>query len=144
MPAFSRNVGERAVAVVVEQDVLAALQPGRAAGHHQSLVQARARFRHGRGLRIEVDVVGDEQIEVAVAVVIDESAAGVPAVQPLSRCRGDAGLSRDVRERAVAVVVLQDAVAPVGDEQIVVAVVVVVADAHALAPAGARQPGFER
>ena len=82
------DIGERAVAVVVKQDVLAALQPGRPAGHHQSLVQAVAGFRQRRGLGVEVDVVGDEQVEVAVAIVVDKRAAGVPAVQALPWSRG--------------------------------------------------------
>ena len=37
-----------------------------------------------------------------------------------------------------------DAIAPVGDEQIVVTVVIVVADAAALAPAGARRARLSR
>ena len=46
---------------------------------------------------------------------------------------------RDVREAAAAVAP-QPALAVVGDEQIAMAVVVVVADADALAPSGLREP----
>ena len=53
-----------------------------------------------------------------------------------------AGLLADVGECAVAVVVIQNVLAEVGDEQIVPAVVVVVADAHALSPARVRDSGL--
>ena len=81
---FCGDIGERAVAVVVKQDVLAALQPRRTAGNQDDLVEAGAGFRQRRGLGIEVDVVGDEQVEVAVLVVVDESAAGIPSVLPVA------------------------------------------------------------
>ena len=48
----------------------------------------------------------------------------------------------DVGERAVAVVVIEHVLAEVGDEQVIVAVVVVVADADALSPAGVSDAGF--
>jgi hypothetical protein len=71
---------------------------------------------------------------VAVAVVVDEGAAGVPA--NLRAGLDQAGLLGDVGEGAVAVVAIERVLAVVGDEEIVVAVVVVVADAAGLAPAG--------
>ena len=89
---FRRNIGEGAVAVVVEQDVLAAIQTGRAARDHQSFIETRAGFGRGHGLEVEVDVVGDEEIEMAVAVVIDEGAAGIPA-RELAAAGCDAGLA---------------------------------------------------
>ena len=65
-----------------------------------------------------------------VAVIVDERAAGVP---PLARAR-DPGFLADIAERAIPVVVIQHVFPEVGDEQIVEAVVVVVADANSLAP----------
>ncbi len=50
--------------------------------------------------------------------------------------------SRDVRECAVSVVVIQNVLAERGDENIVEAVVVVIADANALSPAVMDQTGF--
>ena len=132
------NVGERSVAVVVVENVLAALQSRRSARHHHTLVEARAGLRHRRRCQIEIDVVGDEQIELPVAIVVDEGAACVPA-RAFAR---HAGLLADVGERAVAVVVVQNILAEVGDEQIVPSVVVVVADANALSPAGVRDAGL--
>ncbi len=79
-PGRFGDVGEGAVAVVVVEDVVVALQSGRSAGNHDGLVETRARFRHRRGLEIHVNVVGDEEVELAVAIVVDEGAAGAPAV----------------------------------------------------------------
>src|SRR5213593_3069109 len=69
---------------------------------------------------------------MAVAVVVDEGAAGVPAFAGA----GDAGFFADVSERAIAVVVVEDILAKVGHEKIIEAIVVVIADADSLAPAG--------
>src|SRR6266571_1835847 len=75
---------------------------------------------------------------MAVPVVVDESAARVPAFAGA----GDARFLADVRERAVAVVVVQHVFAKVGYEEIVKAIVVVIADAHSLAPAGMEEASF--
>src|ERR1700733_354108 len=101
--------------MVVEQNVLAALQSWRAARHQDALVHTRAGFRERRGLRIEIDVVGYEQIQVAVLVVVDEGTAGVPAPLAVARIRRNAGLFGGVGEGSVAIVVPQGAIAPVGD-----------------------------
>ena len=58
------------------------LSPGGPHATRMPLYRQLPDLGHGRGLRVEVDVVGDEQIEMAVAVVVDERAAGVPAIQP--------------------------------------------------------------
>jgi len=75
---------------------------------------------------------------MSVAVVVDKGAAGVPT----RAISGDAGFFADVREGAIAVVVVQHVFAEVRNEEIVEAVVVVVADAGSLAPAGMEQAGF--
>src|SRR5205814_456719 len=79
-----------------------------------------------------------EEIETAVAIVVDESAASVPALPGA----GDASFFADVGEGAVAVVVVEDVFPEVRDEEIVEAVVIVIADADALSPAGMKQAGF--
>ena len=76
---------------------------------------------------------------MAVFVVVEKSAAGVPAQAILQQ----AGLFGDVGEGAVAVVAEQRVLAVVADEEIVPAVVVVVAHAAGLAPAGAGEAGLE-
>ena len=81
---------------------------------------------------IEVDIVGDKQVEQAVAVVVEKGAAGAEAVAWLEQ----AGLRGDIGEGAVAVVAVEAVLAVVGDEEVFEAIVVVVADADADGPAG--------
>ena len=117
-------VDEASTAVVAKQP------GGHGAIRARAAVVARARRVVALlvGRRREVDVVRDEEIERAVAVVVEERGAGAP-----SGIR-EARLLRDVGERAVAVVVKERQRAERRDEQILVAVVVVVADrgAHAV------------
>jgi hypothetical protein len=61
---------------------------------------------------VEIDVVGDEDIEQAVAVVVDEGAAGAPAIAG----DGKAGARGDVLEFAVAEVAVEGVMAVVSDE----------------------------
>ena len=115
--------------------IFSAGETGRSAGYDDAFVGAWAFFGERRSFQVEVDVVGDEEIEMAVFVVVDPGAAGVPA-------RFGAGLEQagafgDVGEGAVAVVVIENILAVVGDEEIVIAIVVVVADAAGLSPTGA-------
>ena len=94
-------------------------------------------LRHG--FEIEFEIIGDEQIQPAVAIVIDERAARAPARPSMQQ----AGLLRHIGERAVAVVAVKDVLAPVGDEQIVEPVVVVVAHGDRRTPNPcARSPAF--
>src|SRR6202035_5461209 len=72
---------------------------------------------------------------MAVAVIVDECAAGAPA----SLFSGDSGLLAHVGKSSVAVVVVENVLAVVSYEQIFEAVVVVVSDANALAPAAMAQ-----
>ena len=136
-----RNIGERPVAVVVVEDVHAARQAARAAHHRDALPLAIAGLPgHRHCSQIQLDVVADEQVKESVAVVIKPGAAGAPAdaVFPQARFLGH------IRKRAVAVVVPQNVVTPIAAEQIVPAVIVVVAHADAGAPAGAAQAGLFR
>ncbi len=89
-----------------------------------------------RAANVKVQVVRHKQIELAVAVVIDPSAARAPTGAICSH----AGFFGDIRESAVPIVVIENVFAPVGDEQIVKAVVIVIADADAARPAGSMQP----
>src|SRR5277367_879622 len=77
---------------------------------------------------------------MAVTVVINEGAAIAPGFS--STC--DAGFFADVREGAVAIVAIQNIFSVVGDEQVFVTVIVIIADADALAPSGVGEAGFLR
>src|SRR6202035_2112406 len=69
-------------------------------------------------------VVGDEEVELAVAVVVDPGGAGAEAGVP------DAGGGGDVPELAAALVVEEMVAVERGDVDVLAAVVVVVPDGH--------------
>ena len=89
-------------------------------------------------IEVENQVVRDEQIQPAVAVVVHPRATTAPALPGMRQ----AGRLRYIRERAVAVVAVQDVLRPAGDKKILETVVVVVADGHAACPALAHQARF--
>src|SRR5262249_32995261 len=84
-------------------------------------------------VEVHFHVVADVQIKIAVVVDVAPGDARAPVRVAQPRLGGH------VRERAVAVVVVQDDLAQEGDDQVVVAVVVEVADRHPLAETGAGQ-----
>ena len=133
---FLGDVGEGAAAVVVVEDVLAARQPRRAAGHRDALVATEAGVGGGSGGEVQVDVVGHEKVQAGIAIIVEERAARAPA-RPLleeSRLRGD------VLESAVATVVVEPVLSPVGHGEVDEAVVVVIARAGSLPPAAGSEP----
>ena len=135
------HVGERAVAVVVKQEVRIGRQPARAAVDRHTLPDAvgpAADFRRRR--EIEPEIVRHEQIDTAVAVVVDERAARSPSGSTGRQARAGG----DVSEAAVSEVVIEHVLPVVGREQIEAAVVVVVADADARCPADRAETGARR
>src|ERR1035441_9805444 len=121
-------------------DVMRCAYKSNASAHDgNAFPEARGRASGlGRVRGIEIDVVGDEEVEAPVAIVIDETAARGPAdvVVP------EAGFARDIGEGTVAVVVKQDIVSPESDEEIDEAIVVVVAGTDSLSPAGEGDAGL--
>ncbi len=87
-------------------------------------------------VKVKVDVVGDHEIDEAIAVVVAESGAGGPAAV------GDSGFCGHVGEGAVAVVAIENIPAEAGDVDVGPAIVVVVAHgaAHREARRGNAQP----
>jgi hypothetical protein len=83
---------------------------------------------------------------VAVAIVVQECAARVPAIQAggsFTRGLRQAGALGNICEGSIAAVPIQHTITPVGHQEISISVVVVVSYATALAPAGAGQSGFD-
>ena len=81
-----------------------------------ALPGAAGGFAWGGGFgEVEVHVGGDHQVELAVAVVVDEGAAGAPLVSGA----GDAGLLGDFLEGAISLVVEEAALAVAGDVHVV-------------------------
>ena len=89
-----------------------------------------------RAAQIEIEIVAHKQVELAVPVVVDPRAASAPA----GPVQAYPGRLRDVAESAVSVIVVQGVLAPVGDEQVFVPVVVVIADRNTRRPARAHEP----
>ena len=135
------DVGECAVAVVVEEVVFFAAEASGAA-HDLDAAEGAAGVADGFGagdggiFEVEVDVAGDEEVEVAVAVVVSEGGSGGPGAE------GDFGGFSNVSECAVVVVAIEAVFAVVGDVEVGPAVVVEVADDDAVAPAVVGDPGF--
>jgi hypothetical protein len=131
----ARDIGKAAPSVAVVQDVCFARQSLRPARHidgHEATSGGLA--APGDGLLVELQVVGDVEIEVAVAVVVAEGASRAPPRI------ADAGLPCRVRERAVAIVSIQRVGAHRARHvHILEAVVVVVGGAHAHPPASPHQ-----
>ena len=123
----------------MEERVAGAFQAARAALHVDAAIFAvGATAEAGQIVEVEIDVVGDHEIDEAVAVVVAESCAGRPSAV------GDAGFRGDVGEGAVAVVVIENVAAEAGDVEVGPAVVVVVADGSAHGEAGSGEAGFCR
>src|SRR5260370_18347790 len=75
--------------IVPPEPVHAALQPTRTAHDRHILPRAPIGAARGRSvLLVELHVVRYEQIELAVAVIVDESAAGPPADIGAGHSRG--------------------------------------------------------
>src|SRR5579859_7068811 len=83
-----------------------------------------------------MNVAGDEQVDVAVAVVVTPGRAGAeaPAANPC--------FFRNVFEFAAAEVAVERVAAVSGDEEVELAVVVIVGDGDAHTPAEAREAGL--
>lgn len=74
------DIGKGPIAVIVVQGVFASGQSAGAAVNRNSLPGAGGVLPGHRGvLQIETDVVGDEEIEMAVPVVVEKGTACAPA-----------------------------------------------------------------
>ena len=113
------------------KNIFPALQSRGSASHQHTLIKTWPRLGHRCRGQVHVDVIGDEKIEVAVAIVIHKRTTSIPARAFACYAR----LLADVGKRSVTIVVIQDILAVIGYEQIVPSIVVVVANADALAPA---------
>src|SRR5258706_5212678 len=87
--------------------------------------------------QIEVDIVNDYQVEISVAVIVDEGATCAPAL--IGEQTAFFGL---VAKRAIPLIPVQDILSPLGDEDVGVAVIVDIPRADALAPSCTRDSRF--
>ena len=131
---FLAHIGEGSVTVVVVQDVASAGQAGWSARDQDPLVSAGTVFRLGSRRQIEINIVRDEEIQMTVLVIVDKATAGVPA--DLGPGLDKSGLLRDISKCTVPVVAVKNVLAVISHKEIIMAVVVVVAYAASLPPAG--------
>src|SRR5438132_12306961 len=96
----------------MKEDVLAAVQTRRPTGDHYTFIKTRSRLRNRSSGQVEIDVVGDEEIEFAVAIVVDKCTAGVPALAVTAHAR----FISYIRERAITIVLLKYVLAESTDE----------------------------
>jgi len=73
-----------------------------------------------------LQITSYEEIKIAVAIVVDASTPGTPTFVDLN----EACLFRDIRERSVPVVSVEDILAPIGHEQVIEALVVAISNRH--------------
>src|SRR5688572_33482536 len=97
---------------------------------------ALALTKHRQVVDVEIDVGCDEEIEIAVMIVIDKEVPSGPARVVYSSCVGN------VSERTVAVVLQQMIRAEAGDVKIFEAVVIVIAGRGAHAPTDIAHASF--
>src|SRR5437868_1266717 len=120
-------------AEVMVEDVWRALKTAGAAHDRNSLPDASGVLaRLGRVGEIEVHVIDDGEVQLAVAIVVDEGTAGAP----LFSCSGDTGLLGHLFEGAIALVVEEAVFAVVRDIDVAESIVIVVPNACPLAPSG--------
>ena len=106
MPAFSADIAKSTVAIVMEENIFAALQARRTASHYKAFVETWTAFRQGRGLQVEIDVIGYIEIEMSIAIVIQKGAAGIPALEAGRSSCGYARLLSDVSKCPVTVIAI--------------------------------------
>src|SRR3954447_5371404 len=84
---------------------------------------------------VEMHVIRDEQVKIAIPIVIEKAGSCSPSVE----MSGNTGLSGDIGESAVAIVVIQDIAPPITNKEVVKAVVSIIAHTARLPPARAQQ-----
>ena len=93
------NIRKRAVAVVMKQRVAGAFQPPGTTLHVQATVFAGGLAAEvGEIVEMKIDIVGHEEIDETITVIVAKSGARRPATV------GNTGFGRHIRKRAIAVI----------------------------------------
>jgi hypothetical protein len=98
-------------------------------------IAVSARTGAGYVIEIELEIVRDEQVEMAIAIVIEEGAAGTPSGFGVDETR----FASDIFKGTVSQIAVELVLPEVSAEEVVVAVVVIVTDADSIGPSN----GFE-
>jgi len=133
------DVSEAAITIVAIQGMMTGGKAARATlDRHAAEIAIGAGARNGGVFEGEADVIGDEQVKMAIAIVIDKSATGAPARLVVEQ----AGVFGDIGEGAVTIVAEQDVLAEIGAENVVEAVIIIIADADPVGPADRVETSF--
>src|SRR3954468_5000031 len=92
---------------------------------------------HRRLLEIKSLITCDEQIQVSVAIVVEERAPGTPGLS----VSGDSAPTGNVSESAVAFVPIQGIFPPIRDVHVFKSVVIYIPGANSATPTGTRRSG---
>ncbi len=130
----------------MKQVVALALQAARAATHFLAAEGAEgirnAAFSSSRKVvPVVVQIPGNKQVETPIAVIVAPGGAGVPSSRIV---QGHARLVGHIGKCPIVIVVKEAVLSPVGDEDIGPAVVVIICDGYAEAPAIVGDAGLGR
>src|SRR5271155_372146 len=98
--------------------------------------------RHGGILERKTHVIGNEEIEMPVPIVVKKTTARSPAWLFVPLIIPKSGSLGDIGKRSISVVAIQPVLPEVSTEDVLESVVVVVADAHAGRPSHGLQPSL--
>src|SRR5208283_697036 len=136
---FLADVREGAVTIVSIEGMSACRKASRAALDRNSPeIAIRTSAWNWRMLKRETHIIRNKQIEMAIPVVIEESATSAPTRLVIQ----EAGRFGDLGKRAVTVVLEEHVLSEVRAKNIVEAIVVVIRDANAVGPANGVQSGL--
>src|SRR5438105_3142395 len=119
------------VSEIVIKNIWRGRKSARSAHHRRALPQTSQSFAGlRRSLDIEKHIVGDHEIELSIAIVINERATGAPCLAIAS----DSRRGSNFLEGPVTLVVVKTVLAVISHVKIVEAIVGIVSDAGALSP----------
>src|SRR5487761_1416296 len=122
---FLTDIGERAVAVVVEEVIGLTWKSSRTAHDAYAAERASPRLGFGRNRNVVVNVSRHEQVQIPIAVVVAEGWPGRPVPQRYASFFGDIG------KCSVMIVAIEAVLSEIRDVKVGPTVVVEVAHCHA-------------
>ena len=126
--------------IVVEGVGCARQAAGSAEGRHPFPNAVACLAGSGRVCQVEVDIVRNHQVQLAIAIIVNKRAAGAPLLSG----SGHSGYFREFPKSSVSLVVVEPILAIAGHIEIVISIIVIVADADALPPCCTQQAGVCR
>ena len=141
-PAFLRYITKCAVALIPVEVITGHRQPAWTTVDRDAFeiaVRVCPGFR--QPLQVQINIIGYEKIEAAIAVIVEKRASRSPASIALIQ---QPRLPRDIGKRAVSIVAVKNILTVVSDEDIFKAIVVIVTNGDSTRPTSAKQSSFFR